>query len=81
VFENRVLRRIFGPKRDKAIGGWRKLHNDKQYNLYSSPSIISMIKSRRIILIGNVLVASMEEKRMNIGFRCKSQNKLITTKN
>jgi hypothetical protein len=46
VFENRVLRRIFGPKRDEVTGGWRKLHNEELRNLYSSPSIISVIKSR-----------------------------------
>jgi hypothetical protein len=40
VFENRVLRRIFGPKRDEVTGGWRKLHNEEPHNLYSSPSII-----------------------------------------
>jgi hypothetical protein len=48
VFENRVLRRIFGPKRDEVTGGWRKLHNEELHNLYSSPSIIRMIKSRKI---------------------------------
>jgi hypothetical protein len=48
VFENRVLRRIFGPKRDEVIGGWRNLHNGELHNLYSSPSIIRMIKSRRM---------------------------------
>jgi hypothetical protein len=46
VFENRMLRRIFGPKRDEVTGGWRKLHNEELHNLYSSPSIIRMIKSR-----------------------------------
>jgi hypothetical protein len=48
VFENRVLRRIFGPKRDEMIGGWRKLHNEKLHNLYPSPNIIRMIKSSRM---------------------------------
>jgi hypothetical protein len=43
-----VLRRIFGLKRDEVTGGWRKLHNEKLHNLYSSPSIIRMIKSRRM---------------------------------
>jgi hypothetical protein len=43
-----VLRRIFGPKRDEVTGGWRKLHNEELHNLYSSPSIIRMIKSRRV---------------------------------
>jgi hypothetical protein len=44
--ENRVLRRIFGPKRDEVIGGWRKLHNEELHKLYSLPSIIRMIKPR-----------------------------------
>jgi hypothetical protein len=48
VFENRVLRRIFGPKRDGVTGGWRELHNEELHNLYSSPSIIRIIKSRRM---------------------------------
>jgi hypothetical protein len=47
VFENRVPKRIFGPKRDEVTGRWRKLHNEKLRNLYSSPSIIRMIKSRK----------------------------------
>jgi hypothetical protein len=47
VFENRVLRRIFGPKR-KEDGSWRKLHNDKLHDLYSSPNIVRVIKSRRM---------------------------------
>jgi hypothetical protein len=46
VFENRVLRRIFGPKRDEVTGEWRKLHNEKLRDLYSSPSINRIIKSR-----------------------------------
>jgi hypothetical protein len=44
VLEDRVLRRIFGPKRDEATGGWRKLHNEELHNLYSLPSIIRTIK-------------------------------------
>jgi hypothetical protein len=48
VFENRVLRRIFGPKRDRVTGGWRKLYNEELHNLYSSPCIIGMINSRRM---------------------------------
>jgi hypothetical protein len=48
VFENRVLRRISGPKRDEETGGWGKLHNKEQHNLYSSASIIRMIKKRRM---------------------------------
>jgi hypothetical protein len=46
VFENRVLRRILGPKRDEVMGEWTKLHNEELHDLYSSPSIIRMIKSR-----------------------------------
>jgi hypothetical protein len=48
VFENRVLRRIFGPKRDEVMEGWRKLHNKLLYGLYSSPSIVRVIKARRM---------------------------------
>jgi hypothetical protein len=48
VFENRVLRRIFGPKRDEATGEWRRLRNEELNDLYSSPNIIRVIKSRRI---------------------------------
>jgi hypothetical protein len=48
MFENRVLRRIFGPKRDEVTGEWRKLHNEELCDLYSSPSIIRIIKSRRM---------------------------------
>jgi hypothetical protein len=48
VFESRVLRRIFGSKRDEVVGGWRKLNNQELHHLYSSPSMIRMIKSRRM---------------------------------
>jgi hypothetical protein len=48
VPENRVLRRIFGPKGDEVTGDWRKLHNEELHNLYSSPNIIRMIKSKRM---------------------------------
>jgi hypothetical protein len=61
VFENRLLRRIFGPKRDEVTGGLRKLHNEELHNLYSSPSIIRIIKSRRMRWAGHV--ARMREKR------------------
>jgi hypothetical protein len=54
VFENRVLRTIFGPKRDGVTGGWRKLHNEELHDLYSSPSIIRIIKSRRMRWAGHV---------------------------
>jgi hypothetical protein len=48
LFEKRVLRRIFGPKGDEMLEGWRKLHNEEFHNLYSSPSIIRIIKPRRM---------------------------------
>jgi hypothetical protein len=54
VFENRVLNRIFVPKRDELTGGWREMHNEKLRNLYSSPRIIRMIKSRRMRWDGHV---------------------------
>jgi hypothetical protein len=60
VFENRVLRRIFGPKRDEVTGEWRKLHNEELRDLYSSPSIIRIIKSWRMRWAGHV--ARMGEK-------------------
>jgi hypothetical protein len=56
-----VLRRIFGPRRDGVTGGWRELHNEELHNLYSSPSIIRIIKSRRMSWAGHV--ALMGEKR------------------
>jgi hypothetical protein len=61
VFENRVLRRILGPKRDGVTGGWRKLHNEELHNLYSSSSIIRIIKSRMMRWAGHV--ARMGKKR------------------
>src|SRR5215475_7649015 len=61
VFENRVLRRIFGPKRDEVTGKWRKLHNEELSDLYSSPNIIRVIKSRR--LRWAVYVALMGDRR------------------
>jgi hypothetical protein len=61
VFENRVLRRIFGLKRDEVTGEWRRLHNEELNDLYSSPNIIRVIKSRRIRWAGNV--ACMGEGR------------------
>jgi hypothetical protein len=54
VFENRVLGRIFGPKRDEVTGGWRKLYNEELRDLYSLPSIIRMIKWRRMRWVGHV---------------------------
>jgi hypothetical protein len=61
VFENRVLRKIFGPRRDEVTGEWRKLHNEELRDLYSSPSITGIIKSRKMRWDGHV--ARMGKKR------------------
>jgi hypothetical protein len=61
VFENRMLRRIFGPNRDEVTGGWRKVHDEEIYNLYFSPDIFIMIKLRRMRWVGDV--TRMDEKR------------------
>jgi hypothetical protein len=66
VFENKVLRRIFGPKRDEVTGDWRKLCNEERHNLYSSQSIIKMIKSRRTRWAGHI--ARMGRRRMHLGY-------------
>jgi hypothetical protein len=72
----RVLRRIFGPKRDEVTGGWRKLHNEELHGLYSSPSIVRVIKARRMRWAGhlartgevrgvyNILVGRPEGRRL-----------------
>jgi hypothetical protein len=64
VFENRVLRRIFGPKRDDVTREWRKLHNKELHDLYSSPSIIRIIMSRGIRLVGPCSTNGGEEERL-----------------
>jgi len=61
VFKNRVLRRLFGPKRDDVTQWWRKLHNDELNYLYSSSNIVRVIKSRRMRLAGHI--ARMGKKR------------------
>ena len=61
MFENRVLRRIFGPKRYEITGAWRKLHNEELNDLYCSSNIVQVIKSRRMRLVGHV--ACMGERR------------------
>jgi hypothetical protein len=73
VFENRVMSRIFGPKRNKVIGGWRKLHNEQLYDLYFSASIIRIIKSRRMRWVG--YVTRMGRIGMHTGNCWESQKK------
>jgi hypothetical protein len=77
VFENRVLRRIFGPKKFEVTGEWRKLHNKELLNLYSSPDIIRQIKSRRMRWAGHV--ARMGEECVQ-GFDRKARRKETTWK-
>jgi hypothetical protein len=71
VFENRVPRRIFGPKRNEVTGEWRKLHNEELRDLYSSPSIVRIIKSRRIRWVGHV--ARMGRRGTLIDYCLESQ--------
>jgi hypothetical protein len=63
VYENRVLRRIFGPKREEVVGGWRRLHNEKFHNLYTSTIIIRVIKSRSMRWAGHVAHMGENKKR------------------
>ena len=62
VFQNRVLRRLFGPKRDEVTGEWRKLHNEELNDLYPLPNIVRVVKSRRMRWAGHV--ARMGEDRV-----------------
>jgi hypothetical protein len=78
VFENNVLRRIFEPKRGEVIGGWKKLHNEELHNLYSWPSIIRMIKPRRMRWAGHV--ARMGRRGMNMEYWWKIQKEKTTRK-
>jgi len=65
VFENMLLRRIFGPRRDEVTGEWRRFHNEELNDLYSSPNIVRVIKSRRMRWTGHV--ARMDEETGYIG--------------
>jgi hypothetical protein len=76
--ENRVLGRIFGPKRDEVTGEWRKLHNGELHNLYSSPDIIRQVKSRRMRWAGHV--ARMGGEKSVQGFGGKARGKETTGK-
>jgi hypothetical protein len=78
MFENRVLKRIFRPKRGEVTGGWRKLRNEELHNLYSSPNIIKMIKPRRMSWTEHV--ARMGRRGMYIGYRWKGRKKEVTRK-
>jgi hypothetical protein len=88
VFENRVLRRVFGPKRDEVTGGWRTLHNEELHSLYSSLSIIRVIKARRMRWVGhaalmgevrcayNILVGKPEGSRPLRRPRCRWEDNI-----
>jgi hypothetical protein len=71
VFENRVLRRTFGPKRDEVTGDWSKLHNEVFHKFYSSPNIIRMMKLRRMRSAGHV--ARRGRSEMHVGYWWESQ--------
>jgi hypothetical protein len=68
VVENRLLRRIFGPKRDEVTGGWRKLHNEELHGLYSSPGIVRVIKARRMRWAGHVAHGGGERCMQHFGW-------------
>jgi hypothetical protein len=78
VFENSVLRRIFGMKRGEMTGGWRKLHNEELHSLYSSRSVIRMCTSRRMLLAGHI--ARMGRREMHIKYWWKTRSKGTTRK-
>ena len=66
TFENRVLRGVFGPKRDEVTGEWKKIHNEELWDLYSLPNIVRVVKSRKMRWAGHV--ARMGEGEMYTGF-------------
>jgi hypothetical protein len=67
VFENRVLRRVFGPMRDEVTGEWRKLHNENLNDLYSLPNIVWVVKSRRMRWAGHVACMGVERGAHGFG--------------
>jgi hypothetical protein len=73
VFENRVLRRIFGPKRYEVTGEWRKLHNGELHNLYPSPDIIRQMKSRRMRWAGHVACRRGEKRVQGFGVKARRE--------
>jgi hypothetical protein len=73
VFENRMLRRTFGPKRDEVTGHWRNLHKEELHKFYPSPSIIRLTKSRRMRRARNA--ARMGRRGLHIGYWWESQKK------
>jgi hypothetical protein len=75
VFESRVLRSIFGPKRDKIIGDWGTLHNEVLHNMFFSRNVIRMLKSRRISWAG--FVARMGRRGMHIKFWWEREGKQL----
>jgi hypothetical protein len=77
--ESRVLKRIFGPMRDEVTGDWIKLHNEELHNLYSSPNIIRMIKSRSMRLTGHVARIGERKNDCMKGFGRKTRSKETIT--
>jgi len=67
VFEDRVLRRIFGPRRDEVTGEWSKVHNEELNDLYSLPNIVRVIKSRRMRWVGHVARMGTEIRERGFG--------------
>jgi hypothetical protein len=74
MFENRMLRKIYEPKRDEVIGGWRKQYNEELHNLYCSPSIIRIVELKRVRWAGHV--AGMGRRGMHMGFWWKSRKEI-----
>jgi hypothetical protein len=80
VFENRVLSRIFGQRRDEVTGEWRKLHNEELHDLYSSPSIIRIMKSRRMRWAGHVARMGIRGTFMVVGGKARGKDATRKTK-